>query len=348
MAAFIYNAWYVASWINELGDEPVKRKIVGQNVLFFRDSKGDVVALSNQCPHRFAPLHRGRVEGDTIECPYHGLRFDRSGACVHNPFGSGCDNIPPNAKTHAYPVTEKYRFIWVWMGDPALADVNDIPDYSFLDDLQNYTPTAEATLSMPVNYELILDNLMDLSHGQFLHPTTLGNASMTAGTTTAKKEGNIVYSERLNPAGTVPTLFAAAQLVPEGELVDFWNDMWWAPGSCYYLEVGITPVGRPREEGVFIKSAQILTPVDERTTEYRHILYRNFLHGVDEVTKGMEALVSKAFAEEDEPMLLAVQEGMGGKGLWELRPAILEGDKAAIMVRRTAESLRKAEEKSAV
>lgn len=339
MANFLNNAWYVASWINELGDTPVKRKILGRNVLFYRDSEGAAIALSNECPHRFAPLHRGRVEGDTIECPYHGLRFDKTGSCVYNPYSEACEEAPANAVLHAFPVVEKYRFIWVWMGDPQLAKEEEIPDYSFIDNIANYTATAEATLTMPVNYELIVDNLMDLSHGQFLHATTLGNSAMAAGTTTARKEGNVVYSERLNPAGEVPLLFAPANLVGEGELVDFWNDMWWAPGSCYYLEVGITPAGHPREDGVLIKSAQILTPVDGRNTEYRHILYRDFLRDDDAVTLAMEAVVSKAFSEEDEPMLIEVQDGMAGKDFWELRPAILKGDRAAIMVRRTMQKL---------
>ncbi|MDF1690850.1 MAG: aromatic ring-hydroxylating dioxygenase subunit alpha [Zhongshania sp.] len=339
MANFLNNAWYVAFWISELDDKPLKKKILGRNVLFYRDSNGAAIGLSNECPHRFAPLHKGRIEGDTIECPYHGLRFDRTGLCVYNPYSDDCDGLPANAVLRAFPVVEKYRFIWVWMGDPQLANEAEIPDYSFLDNTAAFTATAEATLTMPVNYELILDNLMDLSHGQFLHATTLGNSAMAAGSTTARKVGNIVYSERLNPAGEVPLLFAPAQLVDAGALVDFWNDMWWAPGSCYYLEVGITPAGRPREEGVLIKSAQILTPVDERNTEYRHILYRDFLKENDAVTIAMEALVSKAFSEEDEPMLIEVQDGMAGKDFWELRPAILKGDRAAIMVRRTMQKL---------
>lgn len=341
MADFIKNAWYVAAWISDLEDKPIHRKIISQHIALYRDSAGAVVALADMCPHRFAPLHQGKIVGDALECPYHGLRFDKSGSCVYNHFNNGTDGIPPNTRVQTYPVVERYRFIWVWLGDPELADEKDIPDYSFLDVPEGFAATGETTLEMPVNYQLILDNLMDLSHAQFLHPTTVGNSAMSGGTIETRMEDGYVYCDRMNPNGEVPNLFSATDLVPEGGRVDFWNDMWWAPASCYYLEVGITPTGRSREEGIFVKSAQALTPIDETTTAYRFILYRNFLQDNHEVTAGMEAVAQQAFCEEDEPMISAVQGYMDGRDFWELRPVILESDRAGIMVRRSIEKLAK-------
>ena len=80
---------------------------------------GEAVALADRCPHRFAPLSFGRVVGDQIQCGYHGLCFDRDGACVRVP---GQDSVPARARVKIYPLVERHTFAWIWMGDAALAD----------------------------------------------------------------------------------------------------------------------------------------------------------------------------------------------------------------------------------
>ena len=116
---FLHNAWYVAAWDHELADGLLARTFLGEDVVLYRDSAGAPVALENRCCHRHLPLSEGRLLGDRIQCGYHGLEFDRSGACVRIP---GQSRIPPGAVVRAYPVVERYRCIWIWMGDPAAAD----------------------------------------------------------------------------------------------------------------------------------------------------------------------------------------------------------------------------------
>lgn len=340
--SFVKNCWYVAAWSSELGHEPAYKKIIGEHVLLFRGESGQVIALDDTCPHRFAPLHKGKVVGDAIECPYHGLRFGAQGDCVHNPFDAKVK--PAAARRHAYPVVERDRFIWIWMGDAERADLDAIPDFHWLSQTDQYTMTSEGILRQALNYELILDNLLDLSHGQFLHPTTLANESMASGTTKTWQDGDRVYSDRWNPDGDAPTLFTLAGVAAPGTRVDFWNDMRWDPAGSYYLEVGVTPVGEPRENGAYMGSAHLLTPEDETTTVYRYILFRTFALDNEEVTAGIDAVVKKAFTEEDEPMITAVQERMAGRDFWSLRPVLLIGDKAAILVRRTLDKLKQAEQ----
>ena len=97
------------------------RTILKEPVVFYRQANGEVVALEDRCAHRFAPLSMGHiVGGDRIQCPYHGLEYDKTGACVLQPHGN--KNIPSRAGVKSYPVTEKHKAIWIWMGDPALAD----------------------------------------------------------------------------------------------------------------------------------------------------------------------------------------------------------------------------------
>ena len=115
--AFLENAWYVAAWGDEISRELFSRRIIGEPVLLFRKQDGEAVAIGNVCPHRFAPLDMGRLIDDTVECPYHGLRFDQSGACV-----LASRDHAVSTKVRKFPLVERYGCVWVWMGDERRAD----------------------------------------------------------------------------------------------------------------------------------------------------------------------------------------------------------------------------------
>ena len=173
MANFIRNSWYVAGWCTELGaNAPIARQIVGEPLALFRRKDGAVVAFEDRCPHRMAPLSAGRVEGDELRCMYHGLRFDCSGACVGVP---GADRIPPRLTVRTWPVIERSGWIWVWMGDAAQADPAVIPAGWGLDNPEWHL--KEGSLDYDADYQLIHDNLLDLSHLDYLHEKTLGAAT---------------------------------------------------------------------------------------------------------------------------------------------------------------------------
>ena len=82
---YLNNAWYVACWAEELGEELITRTILEKSVLLYRKQNGDPVSIGNLCPHRFAPLHMGKRIGDDVQCGYHGMVFGESGKCVLNP-----------------------------------------------------------------------------------------------------------------------------------------------------------------------------------------------------------------------------------------------------------------------
>jgi vanillate O-demethylase monooxygenase subunit len=330
---FVRNAWYVAAWQSELDALPYAATIIGEPVVLYRKRDGSAVALADMCPHRFAPLHRGKIVDDEIECGYHGLRFAASGRCVHNPVGGGA--IPSAARLISYPVIERDQLVWIWMGDPARADPACIADFAWLRDHQSYVMTGAHSMQQALGYELIIDNLLDLTHGAFLHPTTLGSEALARGTAKVRQVGNRIHYDRWNPDGEPATLFTLSGAATKGEPVDFWNDMRWDPPGAFYLEVGVTKPGRPREEGSFMGSVHILTPQTETSTVYRWMLFRNFAMDSAEVTASIERLVEYAFREEDEPMLTAVQKRMAGRDFWDMRPLLLSSDKAAVLARRT-------------
>ena len=175
--SFLKNTWYVAAWSHEIAaDTMLARTLIRVPLLFWRGGGGKVVALDDRCCHRAAPLSKGRREGDNIRCMYHGLLFDKTGKCVEIP---SQDFIPPAAKVRSYPVVERFKWIWIWMGDADQADPSLIPDTHTLDDAGwRGTP---GYLHYAANYLLITDNLLDFSHLSYVHETTLGGSAKYAG-----------------------------------------------------------------------------------------------------------------------------------------------------------------------
>ena len=173
--AYLRNAWYVAAWSDGVGDgQLVPRTIMDEPIVLYRKADGAVAAIEDRCAHRFAPLSMGKiVGGDRVQCPYHGLEYDGSGACVRNPHGT--KNIPPRARVKSYPVIEKHKAVWVWMGDQP-ADESKIPDFGVLDNVPELHTTKRDSIVIKANYQLIIDNLLDLSHTSYLHEGILGNA----------------------------------------------------------------------------------------------------------------------------------------------------------------------------
>ncbi|HZD63953.1 MAG TPA: Rieske 2Fe-2S domain-containing protein, partial [Xanthobacteraceae bacterium] len=115
---FLRNYWYVAATDSEIERKPLGRIILGEPIVFYRLEDGTPVALEDRCAHRHLPLSMGKLVGDTLQCHYHGLRYDQTGTCVRVP---GQDLIPRSARVRSYPVVERYHWLWIWMGDPALA-----------------------------------------------------------------------------------------------------------------------------------------------------------------------------------------------------------------------------------
>ena len=122
---FLRNCWYVAGWSKDYEQKLHAQKLLGDNVVLYRQADGTPVALEDACPHRKLPLSDGALDGDRVVCGYHGLTFDCSGKCVEAP--TQRENIPKRAVVKSYPVQDRYNLLWIWMGDPDKAD----PDLIF-------------------------------------------------------------------------------------------------------------------------------------------------------------------------------------------------------------------------
>ena len=175
MAEFIKNIWYVAAWASEIDETTLlDRTIAGERLLFFRSDRG-ITALQNRCCHRSAPLSLGKREGSGVRCGYHGLLFDAAGRCIEIP---GQEVIPPKACVRNYAVVERSGWVWIWPGDPALADPGLIPTMRAMADPGWNIRTG--VLHYDTNYQLLNDNLLDFSHVSYVHANTLGGTEAWA------------------------------------------------------------------------------------------------------------------------------------------------------------------------
>jgi vanillate O-demethylase monooxygenase subunit len=243
--SFVKNLWYMAGWSEELKDQLLSRRIFDRQIVLFRKDDGDIAALADRCPHRFAPLSKGEKAGDAIQCGYHGLTFDGTGACIHNPFS---DKIPAAAKVQSWTVVERHDIVWLWGGDPDEADPDFIPDFSMTENSATVRAVHGYTL-LEAPYEFATDNLMDLSHIEFVHKGTFAGAGVIfAGTHDVTNEGEALRSNWWMPGVKAPP--HTQGIYPPEMVTDHWLDMRWNAPASMHLEIGATPHGGARADGV--------------------------------------------------------------------------------------------------
>ena len=151
------------------------RTICDKDIVLYRRTDGEVAALEDACWHRLLPLSLGRLEGDEVVCGYHGLVFNSAGRCTYMPAQK---TINPSACVRAYPVVERHRLVWVWPGDPALADPAKIPDFHWNDGTE-WVGEGGTFYSLKCDYRLVIDNLMDLTHETYVHAGSIGDEAIT-------------------------------------------------------------------------------------------------------------------------------------------------------------------------
>ncbi|MFN1144273.1 Rieske 2Fe-2S domain-containing protein [Serratia quinivorans] len=306
---FIRNTWYVAAWSHEILDDALfARTIIGIPIVFYRTESGAVKALEDRCCHRGAPLSLGIREGDDIRCMYHGLRFTSEGVCVEAPLQS---RLPPQARVRSFPVVERNNWIWLWPGDPQLADPATIPDTPWLDSPQwRYIP---GYLHYDVNYLLICDNLLDFSHLPYVHSTTLGGGEEYANVQpkVEKMEDGVRITRWLMNMPPPPFV---RDIEGCPERVDRWNIYHFTLPGILRMDSGVAPAGQGAPEGnrngaLEFYSCQALTPETENSTHYFFCQPHNFALDKPEVTAQIHRAILQAF-DEDRVIITAQQQSL--------------------------------------
>ena len=163
------NFWYPVIMSTDLGDEPVKVRMLDQDFVVFRDSNGQANCLSDTCVHRGGSLSGGKISGDCIQCPYHGWEYTGDGECTRIPSLGSNPRIPSRTRIDAYPVQEKYGLVFAYLGDLPEEErppMMEVPEY----DSPDWRPTL-IKFEAPFNYERSVENGIDPGHNEFVHPT---------------------------------------------------------------------------------------------------------------------------------------------------------------------------------
>jgi len=327
--AFLHNTWYPAAWSSEVVEtELFSRTILNKRIVFWREQDGKINAIQDRCSHRFVPLSKGKHCGNEIECPYHGLRFNSDGVCTHNPHGDG--TIPTNANIPSYPLHEKSLLVWIWMGDPKLANPDLIPNLEFMDHSSHAINSGYLTI--PAHYELMTDNIMDLSHIEFIHAEILGSEAVRRADVQSKMEGSTVWSWRETENEVLPEPLQYIYGIGEEPCRRTLEVRWDVP-ALMQLRVAVVPMD---ESQALLETpgVHLMTPETEETTHYFWSSTRNFRLDDEELHNAIQQGLEYAFTAQDAPMVLAQQEEIGEKDFWDCRPAILKTDTAAVMARR--------------
>jgi vanillate O-demethylase monooxygenase subunit len=299
---FIRNCWYVVAWDHEVPTDGLfARTVIGEPVLLFRKADGSIVALEDRCCHRLAPLSKGRKEGECVRCGYHGLKFDAYGVCIEAP---GLDAVPPKARVRTYPVVVKNRWVFVWMGDPALATTDSLPDnFSCEHPDWNYLP---GYLHYETNYLLIADNLLDFSHLSYVHEKTLGGSTAIAQArpTIEKVPHGIRVTRRVS--NVPPPGYYKRMRQIDGNLDRWFIYDFLLPGTLL-MHSGGRPTGDAPDDmsrAVRLHSCQTLTPETETTTHY----FFQQSHRVDQGDASIAKIIYDALVvafHEDRDMITA-------------------------------------------
>ncbi len=171
----IPNQWYAVLDSNELPrGKPIGVTRFGEKLVFFRNSKGVPVCLYDRCCHRGAALSYGKVIGDHVQCPFHGLEYDASGKCVLIPANGKDETVPERYRVNAYPALEKHGFIWVWYGEPQ----EEYPEINFADDLEGFTYSTLID-HWATHYSRVIENQLDVVHLPFVHYNSIGRGNKT-------------------------------------------------------------------------------------------------------------------------------------------------------------------------
>lgn len=239
---FLRDCWYVAAWSDEVTRTPLGRTVLGEDILLYRTEAGEAVALENRCAHRRLPLSLGRLCGDTVECAYHGLVYDRTGRCTKIP---GQD-APRNVGVKAYPLIERDQFVLVWIGDPAKADPAKAISFRRLSDPD--WGVTKVRLHVAGNFLLILDNLLDLSHVAYVHGTTIDNAPVAEDADVKfTRNGDMVRVTR--EMCSVPAARTYAEFGPHAGIFDRWQISEYRPPGYFLINNGSGRCGWTTADG---------------------------------------------------------------------------------------------------
>jgi phenylpropionate dioxygenase-like ring-hydroxylating dioxygenase large terminal subunit len=335
---YIRNAWYVAAWSSEVSNSFFTRRILDEPVLMYRMSDGTPVALLDRCAHKLVPLSMGRLVGDRVQCGYHGLEYDCSGKCVRVP---GQERIPPQAKVRSFPLEERYNALWIWMGEPDLADP------ALIIDIERFGKPGWAVIDGQyqchrTSFINIAENLVDPAHTTYVHKGTIGNpaaSDVTVEVQTGKNNQGLDYVlayRWITNAEAPPIDKRLGGFTGLTDRCQYYN---FFPPAVSRVDVVTMNAGQEHTEenkdsGLRAFSYKFLTPETVNRTHFFWMHVRNFRldEDVSALIEGMNATF-----EEDNVISSAMQLEQEATG--DLQYAWIQIDAAPARLRKMIEKM---------
>ncbi len=295
---YLNDRWYAAAWAEEIESRPLARTILGRPVVFYRTAGGAPVALEDRCCHRALPLSMGQVIGDEIRCGYHGLRYDATGQCVDVP---GQSTIPPGARVACYPVVERHRMVWIWMGDAALADADAIADLFWHDD-PAWLTTGEH-IEVGCDYRRLIDIQLDATHATFVHTSTLASDAIQETPAEVIRDGDVLHVRRWMLDVEAPPIWVSAGGFTGN--VDRWILATYVPPALCVFDIGAAVAGSgapdgERGQGITNRTTHFMTPATATATHYFWLFARDY--GLDDaaLSERVHGAIAETFHEDVE------------------------------------------------
>ncbi len=275
----VRNFWYIAAWSAEIKHELMQRWILDQPIAMYRSEAGEVIAMADRCPHRRYPLSKGCLVGDNVQCSYHGFTFAPTGTCVSVP---GQTSIPSAARVKTYPVVEKNGVVWLWPGDPSRASVADVPNAPWITDWTTITGYAH----LNARAILLVDNLLDLSHETYLHPSSIGTSDVAETPISVEQKDGVLHVGRRMSGAECPPFYKNSTGITG--TIDRWQEIDFYPPGYYLLNIRVAPTGST-DEAYHMKVIYGITPETGRSVHDFWAVCRDFARVDDALSEALRA-----------------------------------------------------------
>ena len=265
------NFWYACEFSAAVTNQPKQILMFNQRFVLYRDSQGQVVALNDQCPHRGAAFSVGWIEKDCVRCPYHGWKFQPDGECIEIPSNAPGTPIPKKARVTAYPVQEKYGFIWLFYGDLPAAERPPLPTFpEYI--MSTMHPVYDDSIDN-ANYARLMEANLDFTHVIAVHKKSFGQRipiNKTIKYHVDKYDWGAVAQVNYESLGNSKS-FLNFLLGGRPELK--------TKLTLYLPNVTLAEINVGRGSKFDIKFGILVAhlPIDENTTRVKRVLYRNVL-----------------------------------------------------------------------
>jgi vanillate O-demethylase monooxygenase subunit len=330
------NGWYIAAFCEEIGAPLLSRWILNEPVVLYRKADGVAVAVQGRCPHRHFPLGASKRVGDAIQCGYHGMTFAADGKCTSIPSQA---KIPGVYSIRVYPLVERGLWAWIWPGDPEKADIALIPTLEEIGYASaDFYARPFYSLQVAGRYQLLNDNLLDLTHLGYLHSSSIGTDDDAATAEVRDQDARRLRSRRFM-RNTPITPVVRARTAFDG-VVDRDSGMdFFFPG--FHAGIGETRIGaghvRAGEILVTSRVWHAVTPATRTTSNYFFAMGSPDRQGVDDLVEILRPVIQEdVFATVEIEKILSTLDEVP-------QELLLKSDATAVRGRRILQAMMDAE-----